>query len=380
MSRAPRIVYVQYADPALYPPLEHSSRIFADRGWKVLFLGIGAWGAPGIHLPPHTGIKVRYLPFCPPGILQKFHYFLFCAWLLFWVVAFRAQWVYCSDPLVCPAARLLSRIPTLRMIYHEHDAPGKQDGAGALLMSSRKVIANRAWLNILPNEHRAEQFRMDTGTTRPIQCVWNCPRREEIASPRAAELSDDIWILYHGSLVPDRLPLIVLEALASLPEKIKLRIIGYETIGSVGYTDVIRTRARNLSIPHRIELLKAMPRHQLLTYASASDIGLSFMPMTTSDINMRAMTGASNKAFDYMARGMALLVSELPDWISFFVQPGYALSCDPADAGSIAGALGHMAANPSLIRAMGESARKRVEEEWNYEAQFAPVYAAIAGK
>ena len=265
------------------------------------------------------------------------------------------------------------------MIYHEHDAPAQQDGASALLMSSRKVIAGRAWLIILPNQHRAEQFRRETGANRPIQCVWNCPRREEIASPRATGLSGDIWILYHGSLVPDRLPLTVLEALASLPENVKLRIIGYETIGSLGYTDVIRGRARDLGIPHRIELLKAMPRYQLLTYASGSDIGLSFMPMTSSDINMRAMTGASNKAFDYMARGMALLVSELPDWISFFVEPGYGLACDPADAGGIARALGQMAANSSLVLAMGEIGRKRVEGEWNYEAQFAPVYAAMVG-
>ena len=32
-----RVVYVQYTNPAAYPPLEHSSRILADAGWQVLF-------------------------------------------------------------------------------------------------------------------------------------------------------------------------------------------------------------------------------------------------------------------------------------------------------------------------------------------------------
>ena len=39
-----RILYVQYTTPAGYPPLEHSSRILADRGWEVQFLGSGASG------------------------------------------------------------------------------------------------------------------------------------------------------------------------------------------------------------------------------------------------------------------------------------------------------------------------------------------------
>ena len=337
--------------------------------------------APGVRppfvFPAHKQIKVRYMPFCAPGIRQKLHYLMFCGWVVAWVVAFRAKWIYCSDPLVCPAARLLSRVPGIRIIYHEHDAPGKQDGISALLISSRNVIAHRAWLNILPNERRAEQFKLETGTTRPIKCVWNCPRREELVALHRAAPAVDIWLMYHGSLVPDRLPLTILEALTILPGNVKLRIIGYETIGSAGYTKAIREKARELRILERIEFLGAVSRYKLLAYGSASDIGLSFMPMTSKDINMRTMTGASNKAFEYMASGLALLVSDLPDWIASFVDPGYALACNPADAGSIARAIGKLVANPALRRTMGDSGRKRIEEEWNYETQFAPVYEAM---
>lgn len=37
-----RILYIQYTNPAGYPPLEHSSRILAQADWEVLFLGTGA--------------------------------------------------------------------------------------------------------------------------------------------------------------------------------------------------------------------------------------------------------------------------------------------------------------------------------------------------
>ena len=31
----PRVIYVQYTDPAAYPPLQHSAVMFAEGGWRV---------------------------------------------------------------------------------------------------------------------------------------------------------------------------------------------------------------------------------------------------------------------------------------------------------------------------------------------------------
>jgi glycosyltransferase involved in cell wall biosynthesis len=92
---------------------------------------------------------------------------------------------------------------------------------------------------------------------------------------------------------------------------------------------------------------------------------------------MRAMAGASNKPFDYMACGLALLVSALPDWRALFVEPGYALACDPGDAGSIARALAWFLEHREETARMGENGRRRIVEEWNYERCFAPVIAEI---
>jgi glycosyltransferase involved in cell wall biosynthesis len=180
-----------------------------------------------------------------------------------------------------------------------------------------------------------------------------------------------VWLLYHGSVVPDRLPLSVLTALANLPESVKLRIIGYETVGSQGYTSTIRGRARDLGILHRIEFLGPMPRSDLLRYCQRSDIGLALMPQVTADINMIAMTGASNKAFDYLACGLAVVVPDLPEWNAMFVNPGYGVSCVAADSASIERALRSLIDAPAVMRAMGERGRQRVSKEWNYETQFA---------
>ena len=95
------------------------------------------------------------------------------------------------------------------------------------------------------------------------------------------------------------------------------------------------------------------------------------MPMKTDEINMNTMAGASNKAFDYLACGLPLLVSDLPEWRSLYVEPGYGVACDPDNAGSIERALRTFVEDQTAMRAMGERGRQRVEQEWNYETQFA---------
>src|SRR3989442_1135290 len=118
-----RILYVQYTNPAGYPPLQHSSRILADNGWHVLFVGTGAFGAGDLRFPPHPNIRVKQMGFCTAGWRQKLHYAQFVLWVFTWALLWRPQRVYASDPLSCPAALLLNRFLRLRVMYHEHDSP-----------------------------------------------------------------------------------------------------------------------------------------------------------------------------------------------------------------------------------------------------------------
>src|SRR5438105_5208762 len=94
VSSAKRVVYLQYTNPAGYPPLEHSSRILARQGWEVLFLGTGALGAAVLRFPPHEHITVKMLPFQKAGWRQKAHYLRYCLWIVLWAVRWRPNWVF----------------------------------------------------------------------------------------------------------------------------------------------------------------------------------------------------------------------------------------------------------------------------------------------
>jgi glycosyltransferase involved in cell wall biosynthesis len=375
-----RILYVQFTNPAAYPPLEHSARLLADAGWDVMFLGTRALGADRLEFQPHPRIRVKRQPFVPGGWRQKMLYAGFLLWVLGWVLVWRPRWVYASDHLACPVALAVSFLSRARVIYHEHDAPGP---AGAsrfhdLTLAARKALARRAVVCILPNQHRAETFARQVGVGAKLLCVWNCPIRAEVSSARPPSRRGDLWVLYHGSIVPDRLPESVVMALTLVPDHVKLRIVGYETIGHRGYVEELRAMAAEHGVDQRVHFVGAVPRHELMVLSRECHVGLAFLPRDGRDLTDETMVGASNKPFDYMASGLALLVSDLPRWRATFVENDYGLACDSDDPKSIADALRWFDEHRDVVARMGERGQHRVLDDWNYEVQFAPVMATLS--
>lgn len=375
----PRILYVQYTNPAGYPSLEHSSRILAKAGWEVLFLGMGSFGADALEFPPHERITVKRMKFCLDGWRQKLHYARFALWVLGWTLRWRPRWVYASDLLSAPVTLLLSYLPRIQVIYHEHDSPNTANSKFMRsVLRARRQLARRAALCILPNQQRAERFAAEMGNEPRVYCVWNCPRLDEVGPPKPRATKEGLLVYYHGNIGPSYLPLGILQAMTLLPPEVRLCVIGYETIGTKGYKHAFLEEARRLGVERRVKILDPMPRYRLLRHAAECDVGLAFIPKKDEDINNAFKIGASNRPFDYLACGLALLVSDLPDWRAMYVDPGYGLACDPEDPESIAAALRWFLEHPAEMRAMGEQGRQRILTEWNYERQFAPVLKELA--
>ncbi|AFY34226.1 glycosyltransferase [Calothrix sp. PCC 7507] len=375
-----RIIYVQYTNPGGYPPLEHSSRILAQEGWEVRLLGTGIFGTSALCFPPHPKITVQLMPFCSSGWRQKLHYWLFSLWVLISTLSWQPQWVYASDLLSSPVALLLSLLPYINVVYHEHDSPSTTENSFFIrcCLTTRKLLANRAKICILPNQQRVERFALDTSTQHNLFCLWNCPAQAEAIPDRLGSQRNGLQILYHGSITPSRLPVAVLKALLMLPNTVQLRVIGYDTVGHQSYTQQLKEIVEQIGISNQVEFVAAMPRYELLKWCRECDVGLAFMPIGDKDINMQCMVGASNKPFDYMACGLPLIVSDLPDWKQMYVEPGYGLACNPDDPESIATALQWYLEHRIEMRKMGEHGRKRILEEWNYEAQFKVVKNQIS--
>jgi glycosyltransferase involved in cell wall biosynthesis len=373
-----RVLYIQYTNPGHYPPLEHSAHLLADRGAGVLMLGVGA-PDDAMVVRPHPRIGVRLMPFEAPGWRQKVHYARFVMWAASQARAWRPDWIYASDPLSCPAALALATVAGAELLYHEHDSPDSEVRRSSRLMRSvmaaRRRMASQASLCVLPNEERAEVFRSQTGARR-IQTVWNTPLRREVARPSADRVSG-LRLWYHGSVTPPNLPIAVVHAVAQLPESVSLEIVGYETRGHMGYGNELRATAERLGITGRVSVVPPMARSALIAAAARADVGVALLPAVSSRLNERAMVGASNKPFDYMAAGLALLVPEAPAWRNAFVASGFGLACDPESPVSIAAAIGRLLDDPAALAEMRRRAPLQITDAWNYETTFAPVLSTL---
>ena len=346
-------------------------------------LGMDAAGALNLKLPVHPRIGVKKFGFVQGGWRQKLQYIRFLFFALYWTWWWRPSWIYASETLSCPVVWLVKKLTNINVVYHEHDSPSL-DRTGSWFMNAafgyRAKLARDAELCVLPEQARLLEFLETTKRTKPAFCVWNCPRLDEIAHLNSDQ-DRELIIYYHGSITSARLPPQLIVAASRFKGAVRVRVAGYETLGSIGYMRELTMLAAKNGAADMVEPLGTFPRREdLLRSASKAHVGLSLMPKQSEDINMRHMVGASNKPFDYMASGLPLLVTDLPEWVATFVEPGYARACDPDDPDSIEAALRWYIDHPQERREMGRQGQDKIREAWNYESMFAGVLAEIEGR
>ena len=371
-----RVLFLQATEPAAYPPLINASMLMAEAGWDVTFLSAPIAGEK-LKLADHPRIAVRSIPPRPSHVMGKTAYAGYLAAAARLVLQLRPDVVYASDPLGAAPGLLAARIARGRLVYHEHDSPAP--GSLAPVISRARVRAARsADLIVFPNEARAHIARAELGFTADrLHIVWNMPRRAELP-PIEARPELPLTLYYHGSITPDRLPLAIVEALGRFRGRVRLRFAGYEAPSAAGYVHQL-VRLGHIGCGNSlVGYVGQVQEHvDLVARAAQASVGLAVVPHHCDDLNMRHMTGASNKPFDYMAAGLALLVSNRPDWHEMFAAPGYARACNPTDPASVATALDWFLDHPEERRAIGAQGRAKIEAEWNYDTAFAPVMRAL---
>ena len=164
--RSRRILYIQYTNPAAYPPLQHSSQILASAGWEVEFYGVAGRGAAPLAFPPFPRIRVHQVEWCPPGFRQKLHYLQFILGAGWRAWKFKPDWIYASDALSANPARFARWMSGARVVYHEHDTPLPLKGAintgfARYADRCRRKVGTNADVIVLPNEQRLKAFVQD---------------------------------------------------------------------------------------------------------------------------------------------------------------------------------------------------------------------------
>jgi len=372
-----RILYLQYTNPGAYPPLLHSSKILARRGWEVAMLGLTGQDAYSLEVPPHIRITQNQMATVQPGWRQKLHYLRYALHAVAYVWRFKPHWIYASDYLSCPTVGLIRLLYGGKLLYHEHDYPSISRTHASWF--ERSLLRSRSWvlcsadLIVAPNEARLEQMIAEGAGRESSVCVWNTPLHDEISDrcppkPRNAPIT----LLYHGSIVPARFPMTYLQSLAEAGEGLEMILIGYGSNGHLHYVQELLEEAERLDLGKRFHYLGPMDRAQLLKKAVACDVGLAMLK-EGGDVNMQHMVGASNKPFDYLSQGLAIVVPNTPEWKALYVDTGCGVVGIRDNVQALCMTFRWLRDHPNEVREMGDRGRKLIISTWNYDLQFGPV-------
>lgn len=362
------ILYIQYFDPAAFPPLERSAQQFLDRGWRVHFLGIAPDGAyPKFADLKHPNLSVTFRSHTA-GSLKDIVLFHLLALRL--ILRLKPRVVYVSQERVALIGLLATFLPSIRTVLHEHDDPfvSSKSTIGWL----RKAFARRATICVIPQEERARQFQQDTGA-RNVAVIFNTPLLREIGGIPRRRARREMILWHHGSLGPSRLPFALTEALAACPDNVSLRFAGYETASTRGFIAEFMARAERDGVSHRVHFAGALDRASLYKAAAVCDVGVALFARDFP----QPMAGASNKPFDFMSCGLPLLTTDSPEWRDFYANLDVSLFSDPDSAGDIAAKLRWFSDNPEARYEMARKSYDLIKTDWNYERSFAPVFSAV---
>ena len=342
-------------------------------GWEVMILNAPIAGH-NLRVPPHRRIWVQSIAERSSHVLRPRDLLRYVAAAARVTTTFRPDVVYASDPFAAGPALIAAKLAGAALVYHEHDSPNPGN-LNPRIASLRVRAARKATLVVFPNAARAKIAQQELGfRDDQVRIVWNVPRRDEVPDRKVASHLP-LELHYHGNISPQLLPERVMDALQICTRPWRLRVIGYETPGSTGYAIRLVERGGQPG-GTRVVYSGQVSRDRLLAEAAQASVGLALLPKSAGDVNLTHIIGASNKVFDYMAAGLALLVPNLPDWMDF-VESGFGRACDPADARSISAQLDWFAEHPEECRAMGETGRTKIEQEWNYEQAFQPVLSVL---
>lgn len=372
-----RILFVQYFDAATHPPIFNAALSFVDAGAQVKLWGLHISEGNEFLLPKrlqpfaHTHAKPKN------ARALKLDYVRSMAELYVLARRFRPHWVYASNALSLPLARVACS-QGAKLIFHEHDAPESLPSSWFERKQLQWRLAALANAEILvqPNAERLRLSTREAGVPERGEAyvVWNCPRVEEISTPRTADRGSVLSLYFHGSITPTRLPISLLQAMARAQKSIQLRFAGYCTLGYRDYAQQFLKAAAELGLQRQVHYLGTFPdRQELLAQAAQGDLGIGFYERE-GNVNHVHMSGASNKIFDYLANELALLLDDTKQWQPYVAEFGYAV--DPENVDALAVLLAQLAQQRAELWARGRAGRDKLLSDWNYQGQFAPVLNA----
>lgn len=362
--RSVDIAFALTGDPRVNSRALRQLRLLSELGLKILVLGLGT--PVGVTRMNIKDVTLMCLP-RPPGSGPRF----------FWrnhrqfrsaLKYIKSKVYHASDLYTLPAMRQAADRHHARLVFDARELYTHLPSATRRpwVRTTWKVIqhlhihrancvytVSESIARHLKKKHNAQNICLMRNIPAPQPATSTCSLRERLALP-----PDVTIILHQGNLQKHRGATMMVEAMLYTKNAV-LVFMGHGPMRSD--TEQL---VENLRLQSKVRFIDPVPAEKLLSVTASADLGLTFL----EDCCLNHRYALPNKLFEYLAAGVPIIASDLPE-ISQIIQR-FNVGCvvPPGDAKALAAAF-NRAVSDAELRQKWVTNTPDVQKVFNFTAE-----------
>jgi glycosyltransferase involved in cell wall biosynthesis len=290
---------------------EASALVAAGHAVTVLELDPDAGG----ELDGFSRVSVSPAPWVRRALPFQAYRVVFLASFIRHLSQIRPDVVHAHDAAMLLPGLLGARLTGAKLVYDSHElatgVPYREGAWARFVRGIERLAIPRCAAVITVTDGIAARLQHLYGLrSRPL-VLRNVTDLEPPAGPTGAlrarlDVGDAPIVLHQGAPAPDRGGEQLIAALVAVPDA-HLVFLGSSPFA--GFEAGLREQAESTGVRHRVHFLPSVPLADLLAHTVDADVGVSLLQDTCENHRL----ALPNKLFEYLAAGVPVVVSDLPE-------------------------------------------------------------------